>query len=283
MSRYTKEQREKLDQIAYQERNAYRRYLRGGTQNACPIIGTREAWWRKTPERWAWLNEERYWLPLFQLKKEIKASDIHSPRQYNKVQKRHRNWPSAPYGFYDEWVSWPNLFGRAEPIYLTLPQLKKEVKTFNTNSVEQYNKVQKRHRNWPSAPDKFYDEWVSWHDLFGRTKIIYLTLPKLRKAVKASNIHHHGQYLKAQKKHRNWPSTPDRFYDEWVSWPNLFGRAKIVYLTLHQLRKAVKTSNTCSQRRYNKVQKRHRNWPSAPDKFHDEWISWPNLFGRKAA
>ena len=50
-----------------------------------------------------------------------------------------------------------------------------------------------------------------------------LSLSQLKLEVKKYNINTYTEYKKNRK--NNWPSAPDSYYkDEWISWPNLFGR-----------------------------------------------------------
>ncbi len=281
MSRYTKEQRERLDQDAQQQRDWYRRYLRG-TLDTCPIVGRREAWWRATPERWVWLNElSREYLTLPQLKKAVKKEGISSKPLYRKKYPKHSDWPSDPWCYYgDEWISWRDLFGRKELKFLTLPQLKRAVKKEGISIHTAYQKESPRHSDWSSDPNRYYgDEWISWRDLFGKKK--YLTLPQLKKAVKKAGISGHPAYRKKYSKHSDWPSAPHIHYgDEWISWRDLFGRKELKFLTLPQLKKAVKKEGICNQSAYRKENPKHSDWPSHPDRY-SEWISWYDLFGKR--
>ncbi len=340
MSCYTKAQRERLDQVAIRERTLYRR-CRRGTGNTDTITGTREAWWRKTPQRWAWLNEEpTEFLTLPQLKKAVKKEGICNIRVYNKERRKHSDWPSNPYVHYgDEWISWHDLFGRKSPKYLTLPQLKREVakeeiciyaayqkespkhsdwpsapnvhygnewilwrdlfgkkkyltlaqlkkgvKKEGTSNAQIYKKERRKHSDWPSSPDTYYSEWVSWYDLFKRKEPKFLTFAQLRKVVKKAGISGTRAYWKESRKHSDWPSNPQAHYrDEWISWYDLFKRKEPKFLTLLQLKKAVKKAGISSEPAYRKERRKHSDWPSAPYIYYEEWISWPHLFGRKAA
>jgi len=171
-------------------------------------------------------EEKVEFLSLSQLKLEVKKYNINSQKEYRK--NRRKNWPSAPDVYYkDEWISWPNLFGRngRKKEFLSLSQLKLEVKKYNISSKTEYNKNRKN--NWPSRPDKYYkDEWISWNDLFGKEekeKVEFLSLSQLKLEVKKYNINSEKEYRKNRRK--NWPSAPDEYYkDEWISWNDLFGR-----------------------------------------------------------
>ena len=109
-------------------------------------------------------------ISLSQLKIEVKKADIYSSYQYKKYRKKNRkkHWPSNPNSFYKEWINWNDLFGKEKVEYVSLSQLKIEVKKAKINSQRQYSKNRKKH--WPSHPGKYYkDEWISWSDLFGKS------------------------------------------------------------------------------------------------------------------
>jgi hypothetical protein len=143
------------------------------------------------------------------------------------AQRSHPHWPAgvdAAYG--DEWINWPDLFGREKPKFITLPQLKKEVKRAGVTSYTSYQKEKKKHPNWPFRPEATYgDEWVSWRDLHRKPE--FLTLPQLKKAVKKNGLNAAKAYKELRKEHPDWPAHPDNIYkSEWISWPDLFGRSK---------------------------------------------------------
>jgi hypothetical protein len=116
--------------------------------------------------------------------------------------------------------------------------------------------------------------------LFGKED--FLSFPQLKKAVKREGVNAQDVYKQIQKKHSAWPSHPDGAYgDEWASWPNLFGREQKNFLSLPQLKKAVKSEGVNIQEVYFQAQKRYPAWPSTPSRtYGDGWVSWPELFGR---
>jgi glutaredoxin-related protein len=90
-------------------------------------------------------------------------------------------------------------------------------------------------------------------------------------------------YRKESPKHSVWPSAPNGYYgDEWISWNDLFGGKKPKYITLRQLKKAVKKEGIYLYIRYHEKVKKHPDWPCNPNVYYgDEWVSWPHLFGKK--
>jgi glutaredoxin-related protein len=276
----SKEKQRINDRYAYQQRGEFRKHQKGLPN--CHKPGNLK-FWRRDPKDWAWFNEpeiEIEFLTLPKLRKAVKEKGISGQERYKKKSPKHSDWPSNPGIYYrDEWVSWRDLFGKKK--FLTLPKLGKVVKKRGIKSNQSYHKASTKHSDWPSNPQQHYrDEWVSWHDLFGTEKKKFLTLSKLRKAVKKKAEVNSVQYSKEAKKHSDWPAGPNVFYgDEWVSWHDLFGRKKKKFLTLPKLRKAVKKRGISSHQ-YWKESTNHPDWPSNPlNHYGDEWVSWRDLFG----
>jgi len=220
-------------------------------------------------------KEKVEFISISQLKIEIEKCKINSQREYD--QNRKTNWPSNPDVYYkDEWVSWNDLFGKKKVEFISLPELKEEIKKYNVKNFREYKK--NRRNNWPSAPNVYYkDEWVSWNDLFEKEKEL-ISLSQLKIDVKKFNVNSMKEYH--EKRQENWPSAPNVYYkDEWVSWNDLFGKEKVEFISLSQLKIDVKKFNVNSMKEYR--DKRQENWPSAPNVYYkDEWVSWNDLFGK---
>jgi hypothetical protein len=91
-------------------------------------------------------------------------------------------------------------------------------------------------------------------------------------------------YLKERKKHPEWPSVPFEFYKNsgWVSWNDLFGKEKIKYLTLDELKSVLRNKKVKTTTEYRKLQKEHPEWPSNPPRAfkNSGWINWDDLLGK---
>jgi hypothetical protein len=108
----------------------------------------------------------------------------------------------------------------------------------------------------------------------------FVTLSQLRDAIKKAGVKATG-YGAEQKLHDDWPSAPHSYYKGkgWVSWDDLFGRAK--RLTLPQLKEALKKAGIVLEEEYRAEYRLHEDWPSSPHSFYSEWVSWFDLTGRK--
>ena len=228
-------------------------------------------------------KERSGFLTLEKLKEAVKADGVDSEPKYRTEQKQHSDWPSAPDRHYDDWDSWLNLFNKEKPNFLTLEEFEVAIKTAGVDSVEKYRKEQKQQPTWPSNPDTHYSNWISWLGLFGREKPNFLTLEKLKIAVKAAGVDSKDKYLEIQKQQPTWPSNPSRHYDNCGSWLDLFGREKPNFLTLEKLKAAVKAAGVNSPRPYTQSQKQQPTWPSNPNTYYSNWTSWTDLFGREKA
>jgi preprotein translocase subunit SecE len=108
-------------------------------------------------------------LSLEKLKKEVKICDIRSQTHYGKYRKEHNkiHWPSAPDKHYN--IKWSELLGKKATEFLSIEELKKEVKICDIRSGPRYRKYRKEHNkiNWPSAPDKHYN--IKLSELLGKS------------------------------------------------------------------------------------------------------------------
>jgi hypothetical protein len=171
--------------------------------------------------------EEKLFLSLPKLRKEMKNHGITTTTMYRHTQKKHRNWPSNPSHVYPDWASYPDLLGKKEKRLLTsLSELKGAVREANIKSAIEYKEYrQSRQGNWPGNPNLYYDDWVSWYDLFGIEKPKHLTLARLKKEIRKAGVRTSKEYLGIRKDHPEWPASPRQFYgDEWASsWKETLG------------------------------------------------------------
>ncbi len=247
--------------------------------------------WKNWPSLFG-RKKVRY-LSFPQLKKSVRLAGVESHTEYIKRAMTNSEWPYQPRIQYpDDWVSMNDLLGTAVRVFITFPQLRRAVRKANITSGEVYARVQRKHKGWPSKPNDYYKNWVSWDDFFDREKVNFLTLPELKVAVRKANVGTGLDYRKSGQK--NWPAAPEQIYDDWVSWFDLFGRQRIGigsgsggprftggYLSLPQLKKEVRKKGINSKAQYMKARKNQPNWHSNPGVFYGEkWVSWGELFGK---
>ncbi len=240
-----------------------------------------------------WLDlfgkERIEFLTLESLKQAVHEASVDSYGEYKEAQKNHPDWPCSPNATYKDkgWVDWPNLFGKERVELLSLEDLRQAVRNEGVESPKKYKKTRKNHPEWPSNPNKIYKKkgWIDWPDLFGKERKKFLTLETLKQAVHEASVDNKSKYLKAQKDHPEWPSTPDETYrgKGWVDWPNLFGKERVEFLTLEALKQSVHEASVDSSTKYRQAQKNHPEWPSNPDTTYKDkgWVDWPNLWEKE--
>lgn len=161
---------------------------------------------------------------------------------YDKERKKHKNWPTTPYRTYKGkgWEGFPKLVGKENPMkFFAFEDFKAEILKFyrGEKDVQRwYKQTRKKHLHWFGNPVREYKDrgWKGWPELVdreNRTKIEYLSLQDLEKAVQASypgKINAQDWYKKERKNHTNWPSNPDRFYKDkgWTGWPDFVVKKK---------------------------------------------------------
>jgi len=161
--------------------------------------------------------------------------------------------------------------------FVDLETLKAKVRAAGIDSKPTYKKEQKNHPSWPSNPNRTYgEEWVSWPDLWGKK---YVDLETLKAEVRAAGINSQPKYRIEQKNRPSWPSGPEYHYgEEWVSWPDLWGKK---FVDLETLKAEVKAAGVDSEPKYRIEQKNHPSWPSSPRvHYGEEWVSWTDLWGK---
>jgi hypothetical protein len=234
--------------------------------------------WISWPDLFGRIVEER--ISLRELKKEVKRLKITSRTEYASRYKETPGAYIAPDLVYSEWISWPDLFGRAVYERISLRELKKELKRLKITVQSEYRFRYKEIHGAYAAPDKRYSEWISWSDLFGRAVYERISLRELKKAVKRLKITSETNYKSRYKEIQGAPSQPDDYYAEWISWPDLFGRAVYEKISLDQLKREVKRLKITSSTEYISRYKEIPGAYAAPYHMYPEWVSWPNLFGR---
>ena len=240
-------------------------------------------------------------LSYYDLKQVVRKAGIKSMREYIKEQKIHADWPSNPDNKYkEEWINWFDLLGKDKKDthnkkFLSYKELQAKVKKAGIKTMREYLKEHKKHDNWPSNPDnKYKEEWINWFDLLGKDKKDthnkkFLSYKELQAKVKKAGIKTMREYLKEQKKHNDWPSSPQTKYEgKWKAWyvflekDNKDAHSNKKYISYKKLQEEVKEAGINSVGKYQKEQKTHDDWPIDPFRtYKTEWSNWSDLFGSK--
>jgi|GEM_PF-1817207 len=160
-----------------------------------------------------------------------------------------------------------------------------------------YQEENKKHKNWPAAPDQMYKNkgWVGWPEFVNKEnqfKREYLSFSDFKREAVA--IYPGGSvqewYKKEWKRHSNWPSNPDRVYEDggWIGFPELVGienRLKKEYLSFDDFKQDVLSvygGQGDIMNWYQEEKKKHKNWPAAPNVMYKNkgWVGGPELVER---
>ena len=227
-------------------------------------------------------------LPLDQLKTKVQELGINTSTEYQRRRKEIPGAPATPQRVYEEWVDWPDLFGRASlrpREHITLSELKLAVAKLEVSSINGYQKRRLEIPGAPARPNETYPDWVSWPELFGLEVPVRIPFKDLKIEVQRLGITSYKEYEARYKEiygARRYPSYGNK---EWVSWKDLFGRAPTELIPFLQLKQEVHRLGIRSVTEY-RSKKRYREIPGAPSDpqlIYEEWVSWPDLFGRPKA
>jgi hypothetical protein len=77
----------------------------------------------------------------------------------------------------------------------------------------------------------------------------------------------------------NWPVSPDKMYEDWVSWKDLLLPK---FLTYPEASKAAREEGFTTQQQYKSNVKPIKGLPHNPeDLYSEEWISWKEYLGSR--
>ncbi len=226
---------------------------------------------------WTKFLELEKFIPFEKLKQEVIAENIASSADYKSKYKLHKGWPSEPHIVYKEWSGWHEFLDKEKIDFLSLTDLKRGVRKVGVKTYDQYHAERKKHKGWPSYPEKYYkNEWVGWRDLLGTE----LTFARLQSEVRAANVQSHGEYQeKRNKDFPHWPFNPRNvFIDEWPGWGKFFDREKLAFT---DLQKEVRQAGIKGKNHYMKEYKNHKGWPSDPGQRYTDWRGWPSFLGKE--
>lgn len=252
---------------------------------------------QKTKSRWPadlrYYEEWKGWrdfvgskyLALKDLQKEMKKLKVNTQEEYASESKKHADWPSTPILYYAEIENWYELFGRKKQTYITLEELKIQVRKVGIKTIYEYRDQWKKHTDWPANPDIYYRDhggvWISYPDLFGKVIGGYIeSFEEFKKAVRAAGIQSKNEYN--AKRDPRWPSNPQDYYKEWAGMIDLLGKEEPVeYVKFDVIRESIKAQGIKSNKEYQEVRKKSPGWPSQPETvYKKDWKGWIHFLGK---
>ena len=250
------------------------------------------------------------WLPFEDFQNEARSlypghGDIQ--KWYYQERKKHPNWHSLPSKFYKNkgWIGFPELVGmnnRFKKDYPFFSDFEDEVRSLYGGQKDVsgwYNQERKKHPNWHSAPDRYYQDtgWISWSQLVNKenpTRKQWSSFEDFQVEVLSSyggQKDVSGWYNQERKKHPNWPSDPFRTYRDkgFLGLPELVGvdnRLKKDLPLFDDFQNEVRSlypGYGDIQKWYHQERKKHPNWPSNPkDNYGSSgWVGFPELVGKE--
>lgn len=230
-------------------------------------------------------------LPLYstlaQAQVAVQALGIKDQREYVKRHKEDPRLPASLNAYYkDEWRGLDHFLGKEKPeLYSSLAAFRDAVFNLNISNSVEYRKRHKEDPRLPSCPyDYFGAEWQGWPHIFGRHKPAhYSSLIEAAEATRALGIRTHAQYRTRHREDSRLPSTPNHYYKvDWKSWYHFIGKDKpLHYSTLAECIEVVFRLGINNRTEYLARYKEDPCLPSNPNKaYANEWISWPQVFGR---
>ncbi len=223
-------------------------------------------------------------LTFQELKEAVKKAGISTVEDYKDNYKFYKDdgWPSNPNSYYgEEWISWPDLFGKESVSFLSYEKLKEAVKKAGVKTKRGYVEESKKHIDWPSNPATisiYSGLWESWEKFCDTEN---LSLFALKEAVKVAKIKNSTHYFEVYKKYKGWPSSPEQVYEDWPGWGKFIEQDKKIILNFSDLKEEVFTAKVIGRREYRKEYKNHAGWPAVPEVyFKDVWRGWDDFLGK---
>ncbi len=192
--------------------------------------------------------------------------------------------PSSPMQIYREyWQSWSDFLGAPSKYYQTYGEAKKAVHELGVETSTNYYLNYKKDSFLPRSPNRVYvNEWKSWPNFLGRTKILYQTLYEAMGAARDLGFKGKLEFKDGYKLDPLLPSSPDQVYkDDWESWPAFLGKEiKENYETLQEAKTAAQYFYFKSEREYSEGFHKDPFLCRYPHILYKiDWISWPVFLG----
>jgi hypothetical protein len=239
------------------------------------------AGWRK----FLGVNKEKY-LTLDEAKYSARKLGLTTYNEYKAGFRKDVRLSCTPNIYYaGEWISWADFLtdDNTYEKYKTLVEARDVAQQLGFKSFRDYKNSYYRDLRLPSAPNKYYSEWVSWVDFLGKNSALrkYKTLDEARMAVQNLGIQEIAEYRKIYKIDPRLSDRPNFLYEEWISWYDYFGTnpPPEKYSSLVEARIACRSLGFISMQQYRDERKLDPRLPLDPIKFYaNEWVSVIDFF-----
>ena len=240
------------------------------------------------------------WISFQQARVFVQKRGITSTKQFRKWSKskqRPKNFPSHPEITYkNEWTNWGDFLGTGNISNNKREWMNfEEAKVFIQNQgittgteFEKWSRSEKRPRNFPSRPDRTYeDKWISWNAFLGIEEKEWMSFEEAKTFIQNQGITTSTEFekwSKSGKRPRNFPSRPDRTYkDKWTSWNEFLGTKKKEWMSFEEAKSFIQNQGITTSTEFEKwsrSEKRPKNVPRNPrGTYSEEWKGWNDFLG----
>jgi hypothetical protein len=235
--------RDYIRTLNFKNRNEFRKFIRLNTINipSNPNYVYKDYWismsdWLGKSDKSNKNLKKINYLDAVKKVKKILPNNINTKSKWIKFYELNINYfsdiPKNPNIVYKNsgWVSWSDWFGvesKSDPIKLNLEELLLLIEENEISNREQYFKLSKLLRI-PTNPLSKY-KLNSWNDiLLKKIKKVksFVDYETAKSIIKDFNIKSRSEWYKSCKLNKipiNIPKTPNKYYNEWVSWNDWLG------------------------------------------------------------
>ena len=284
----------------YRQFHAWKREgKRPATFPANPHQAYKEEWtgWRD------FLGIGEKWMSFEEAQAFIQSEGIRTSAEFEawkREGKRPKKFPSAPDKVYkNKWKSWMHFFGTAIK-WMSFEKAKTYIQSLNIPSEKKFRawvKSEKKPKNFPLHPNITYrEEWISWGDFLGTGNIAYekkefMSFEEAKTFIQSEGIKTNAEFQEWKREGKRpaaFPSTPDKVYEEWVSWGDFLGTENIStrqreFMSFEEAKVFIRSEGIRTYIQFIKWKqagKRPERFPTAPNRtYKTEWISWRDFLG----
>lgn len=250
-------------------------------------------------------SEKKFTITYKEASKRAQELDIKTRKEWIGYTGDRNGVPISPNKVFQDngWIDWNHFLRGNKKRYWCFNRSKKYVKTLSLKNVKEWSKFcvsGDKPFEIPSAPDKYYKEWISWDDFLNvkniksYKKINPLNFEDLKKLVKElglKNRREWREYCNSNKRDSLISSHPELCYkEEWKGWGDFFGTNVISnveknksFLNLGELKCYIKKEKINNRSKWNELilPKNRPNFiPTNPDKTYKNkgWTTWGDFF-----
>ncbi len=151
------------------------------------------------------------------------------------------------------------------------------------SSESEYVERYREDSRLPSNPSRFYVDFPSWPQFWGRQdKKFYTTWQEASRAVRRLGFNSEKPYKEKYREDPRLPSNPNAFYPNFPGWTKFFGREeKNLYSTWQEASRAVIALGIQNQRDYRAAYHKDPKLPGVPHQKYEDYPGDLVFYGRE--